>query len=210
MKSLTLFLICVITLSSHAYGENDNSDILGEIRNAYPDLVIEHLLDAETSQDAKEKVLTDLIDNSRDAVLLTKLYCKRGKLRVVHTHLPKGVEDLQSCVDGLLNESSVDKRLLEEKQTELNRAKQKYQFTKELLMKKDSSLVTRYTALWKLGEREEAVKLVKAEAVPNEFSTLSTNRMVKAGFLCLGSSPDGPNKSFRLKDTGPFWWCDEL
>lgn len=178
--------------------------------NVYQEVFIEELLNAEKSQDGKEVILTRLIESSKGRGSLANLYCRRGKLRVTHTHLPKGIEDLQTCIDTLAVTSNENKTKIVQTQQELDHARLKYVSTKRLSESKDKNLIIRFTALWKLGRREQAVKVVKAEAIPEKFNTLSTNRMVKAGYLCEGNSPNGPEKSFRTKKTGPFWWCDEL
>lgn len=171
---------------------------------------IEALLQAANSPDEKETLLTDLLDITKDPELLVNLYCERGNIRVTHTHLPKGVKDLETCVNSLISLPGEHRKIIAESEAALAFAKRKYAYTAELLNDPDKPLVTHFTALWKLGQREEAVKLAKEKAVPEEFSTMSTMRLVKTGFLCEGAGPLGSAKSYRTRRDGPYWWCDEL
>lgn len=171
---------------------------------------IEALLQEADSQDEKEMLLTDLLSTTKSPELLVNLYCERGNIRVTHTHLPKGVKDLEKCVNGLISLSGEYSQIIAEREAALVFAKRKYAYTTQLLKDPEKPLVTHFTALWKLGKREDAVKLVKEKAIPYTFSTMSTMRLVKAGYLCEGAGPLGPEKSYRTRKGGPYWWCHQL
>ena len=194
------------TLYAGMFKENNSN----RISNIDHDAGIDVLLMDKKTPDDQDAALTTLIEKSKQFDALAALYCRRGKIRITHIHLPKGIDDLQACIHYLENSSNKNERRIIFIQQRLDLAKSQYDKIKRLSEDEDEALAVRFTALWKLGKRLGAINIVKAEAVPQEFSTLSTNRMVKTGYLCSGSGPHGPDKSFRTKNAGPFWWCDEI
>lgn len=209
MRKTPLLLIPVILLASHLdVSAIDNT--LDEGKGDYTNVYIDSLLILEKKQDDKEAILSRLIQSTQNKEALANLYCRRAKLRITHTHLPKGIKDLEICIDALSATPVKHKQQIEQSKQSLIHAKRKYEVTKSLASNNEEPLITRFTALWKLGEREQAVKLVKDEASPEKFSSMSTTRLVKAGYLCEGTNPKKPQKSFKTKKGGPFWWCDEI
>lgn len=208
MRIIQLFLMLPFLLTSVSKAiANDNEY---NKKSMYTESYIASLIMAEQKQDDKEAILSRLIQSTQNTNALANLYCRRAKIRITHTHLPNGIEDLKSCINTLSAMPNNDEQKIEKIKQSLEYAIKKYEFTKSLAHNKENSIFSRFTALWKLGEREQAVKSVKEEATPEKFSSMSTTRLVKAGYLCKGAGPNGAEKSYRTKKGGPFWWCDEL
>lgn len=211
MKGFVLILpIIIALLVAVTDAKSTEGSIQSPAGTQYTDIYIDSLLIAEKHQDDKEAVLSSLIESTADSATLANLFCRRGRIRITHTHLPKGIEDMHACLDALLilpDQNSLEIQTIKQ---ELTFAKKKLVRTNTLASNKDEILIVRFTALWKLGARAQAVALVKAKATPEVFSTMSTSRMVNTQYLCEGSGPEGPEKSFRTRKAGPFWWCDEL
>lgn len=210
VHNLVIISISLVLLASPTAVFAIDYKSLDDAQSNYTDVYIDSLLIREKKQDDKEAILSRLIQSTQNSEALANLHCRRAKLRITHTHLPKGIKDLEICIDTLSATPVKHKQQIEEAKQSLFHAKRKFKFTQALASNNEKPLSTRFTALWKLGEREQAVKIIKEKATPEQFSSMSTTRLVKAGYLCEGTNPNDPQKSFKTKKGGPFWSCDEI